>query len=104
MNPQRGIAILRCVLGVVVGGYSVALVVSQLRGEAHHALLLLGLAELVAAILFLIPRTLRIGGISLIVVFAIAAVFHLLHREFNIGSLVVYAAAAFAVLSNRRTI
>jgi uncharacterized membrane protein YjjP (DUF1212 family) len=83
----------------------VALVISQLHGETHHALLLLlGIAELAAAILFLIPGTMRFGSMSLIVVFVIAAVFHLLHRELNIGNLAVDAAAAFAVLSNRRTV
>lgn len=101
MNRQANLTVLRLVLGLVVGGYSVALVEAQLRGPTHHALVSLGLAELAAAILFLIPRTVRPGGISLMVVFGVAALFHLLHGEYDIGHLAVYGAAAFAVVSSR---
>lgn len=99
MTAQVGLAVLRLVLALVAGGYSLALVVTQLRGHTHYALVLLALAELAAAILFLIPRTIRLGGVILIVVFTFAALFHLLHGEYNFASLAVYAAAAFAVVS-----
>jgi hypothetical protein len=101
-KEQLGLTILRLVLGLIVGGYSLALVMTELRGEAHHALVLIGLVELAAAILFLIPTTVVLGGISLIIVFGIAALFHLLHGDYSIGYLAVYGAAAFAVLSNWR--
>jgi hypothetical protein len=102
MNSRTGLLILRIALGVVVGVNSAALVVSQVRGHPQHALLVLGLTELVAAILFLIPRTVRLGGISLMVVFAAAALFHFLHGESSIGFLVVYAAGANAVVAETR--
>ena len=99
MNAPVRLVILRFVLGLIVGGYSLELIVSQFHGRTHHPRLLLGLAELAAAILFLIPRTMRPGGIALIVVFACAALFHLLHSDYNIGNLAIYAAAAFVVIS-----
>jgi hypothetical protein len=60
--------------------------------------------EMVGAVLFLIPRTLIVGGWSLIVVLALAIVLHLLHGWWNVGSLMVYAAAAWAVMVSRRQI
>jgi len=103
MSAQAGLTILRLVLGMVVGGYSLELIATQLHGHLHHALLvLLGLAELAGAILFLIPRTVRLGGFALIAVFAVAALFHVLHGEYSVGYLAVYGAAAFAVVANRR--
>ncbi len=99
MRALPGLLILRLVLGLVVGGYSLALVVAQFSGGIHHALLLLGLAEFVAAVLFLIPRTVRLGGIALIAVFAFAALFHVLHGDSSVGYLAVYCAAAFAVIA-----
>jgi hypothetical protein len=101
MNTRMGLSILRFVLGLVVGGYSLALIRTQISGRTHHALIFLGLAELAAAILFLIPATVRLGGISLIVVFLSAAAFHVLHGEYDIGYLGVYCAAVFAVISAR---
>lgn len=102
MTTPAGLTALRIVLGLVVGGYSLALVIAQLHGGSHHALLGLGLAELVGAILFLIPRTVRAGGITLMIVFGVAAVLHVLSRDYSIGYLGIYGAAAYAVLSNWR--
>jgi hypothetical protein len=100
MNARDSVFILRLVLGLVAGGYSLVLVVSQFQGSAHPALLLLGVAELAAAILFLISRTLRLGGAALIIIFALAAIFHVVHHEYSVASLVVYGAAAWAAISN----
>jgi len=99
MNTRTALSILRLVLGLVAGGYSLALIVTQLSGPTHHALLLLGVAELAAAILFLVPATMRVGGLALIAVFVLAALFHVLHGEYSIGFLAVYCAAALAVIS-----
>lgn len=102
MNTQLGLTVLRVVLGLVLAGYSLALVVTQLRGSTHAVVVALGGAELVAAILFLIPATVRLGGILLIAVFAVAVLFHVLHGEYGVGNLAIYGAAAFAVISGRR--
>lgn len=58
----------------------------------------LGSTEIMAAILFLIPKLGRIGGYALLVIFAVAAAIHVLHGQFQIGSLVVYGASVFACM------
>ena len=103
MTKQISITILRLVLGLVLGGYSLELIMTSLHGRSHHVLVILGVFEFAGAILFLIPRTLRLGGITLLITFGIAAVFHLLHREYSIGQLAVYAAAVWAVIASRAT-
>jgi hypothetical protein len=57
--------------------------------------------EIVAALLFLIPLTLVAGGYFLLVVFAFAAVLHLLHGQYDIGALLVYAMAVLVVIAYR---
>lgn len=57
----------------------------------------LGWSEIVGAVLLLIPKTTISGACILLVVFVLAIVIHLLHGIFNVGSLVVYVAAAWAV-------
>jgi hypothetical protein len=101
VNGRTAVFILRIVLGLVVGGYSAALALAQFQGRTRWVLLALALGELAAAILFLIPASVRLGGIALIVVFGLAAAVHVLHGEHNIGYLAIYAAAAWAVISNR---
>ncbi|HKW62895.1 MAG TPA: DoxX family protein [Candidatus Acidoferrum sp.] len=64
----------------------------------------LGGAEIVAAILFLFPKLDRIGGYSLLVIFAVAAAFHVLHGQFEIGPLFVYGASVWACISARERI
>jgi Ca2+/Na+ antiporter len=100
MSGKTSISILRVVLGVVLAGYSAVLVMHQLHGKTHTPLLVLGAAELVAAILFLVPRTSRWGGLALLLVFASAACIHLLHGEYDVAFLAIYCAAVWAVISN----
>lgn len=59
----------------------------------------LGGIEIAAALIFLVSRLSRFGGYSLLAIFAIAAVLHILHRRFEIGPLVVYSAAVLVCLS-----
>jgi len=58
-------------------------------------------AELVGAILFLIPATLQAGGRLLLAVFGLAAVVHILHGQPDIGYLVIYAFAVVTVMTDR---
>jgi hypothetical protein len=67
-----------------------------LPGFIRHAL---AWAEMAAAILFLVPRATVVGGWFLIVVLASAIVLHLLHGWFDVEVLLVYAAAAWAVVA-----
>lgn len=69
-----------------------------LPGFIRHAL---AWAEIAAAILFLIPRATVVGGWFLIVVLASAIVLHLLHGWYDVGALVLYAAATWAVVAGK---
>ena len=55
-------------------------------------------AEIVAAVLFLVPGFVKTGGRFLIGVLAAAIVIHVLYGWFDVGSVVVYIAAAWAVM------
>ena len=63
--------------------------------------LALGWGEIVATVLFLIPRTMVRGAWLLLIVFLVAIVIHLLHGMTNVGALLVYAAAAWTVASTK---
>jgi hypothetical protein len=101
-------AVLKWVLGLVVLGESLRLALAQ-EGHfiathplLHHLRPALGWSEAVAAALFLIPLTTIAGGYALLVIFAMAAVLHVLHGEIDIGMLLVYGAAVLVVLTNHR--
>jgi hypothetical protein len=108
MNSHRkdfAILLLHWTVGVIVAAESAlfALSASTARHLAHMGLPTwigpaLGGIELVAALLFLLPAASRVGGLTLMVIFAAAIVLHFLHGEYNVGSLVVYAAAVWTVL------
>jgi hypothetical protein len=59
--------------------------------------LILGFGEIAGSVLLLIPRTEIRGGWVLVAVFVLAIVIHLLHGTYNVGNLVIYAAAAWAI-------
>jgi uncharacterized membrane protein YphA (DoxX/SURF4 family) len=59
----------------------------------------LAAVEIAAAIAFLVPKLRRSGGYALLAVFATAALLHILHRQFDIGPLVVYSAAVLVCVA-----
>ena len=59
--------------------------------------LVLGWGEIVGAVLLLIPQTAVRGAWILIALFVLAIVTHLLHGLYNVGSLLIYAAATWTV-------
>jgi hypothetical protein len=61
----------------------------------------LGWGEIFGAVLFLIPRTVVRGGWFLVGIFVLAIVVHVVHGTFNVGNLVIYTAAAWAVANGR---
>lgn len=69
--------------------------------HAHHNhsahVALLAAVEALSAILFLIPRTMRIGAVGLLGTFAIAFGMHALHHEFR-GDLVLYASVVSFIM------
>jgi hypothetical protein len=57
-------------------------------------------SEITAAILFLLPAASFVGGCLLLFTFAIAAVLHLLHGQFDVGGLVVYSMVVLACVTH----
>ncbi len=103
---RNAISILHWSVGVVILIESCLFVFSASRAHAfaesgipHLIRPVLGGAEIIAVLLFLIPPTRTIGGYALLVIFALAALIHILHGQPDIGGLVVYAAAVYTVLA-----
>ncbi len=105
----------RCVMTVLQWSLGLVVLVEAvlfLMPSARHAFsktgmpnalrLVLGWGEIVGAILFLIPKTLAQGGWILVGTFLLAIVAHFLHGMWNLGALVVYVAAAWAVVMSRQ--
>lgn len=97
---------LRWSVGVVVLLESIRLTLSP--SAIHHFAkmghppwirLALSGGEIIAAILFLIPSASLAGGCLLVFIFALAAVLHLLHGEFDVGNLVIYSMAVIVCLT-----
>ena len=59
--------------------------------------ILLGWGEIAGCILLLTPRTAVRGAWLLLAMFVMAILIHLLHGFYEIGNLVIYSAAAFAI-------
>ncbi len=95
----RAFLTLYVTVGIIVCLESVQTVRAALRGgfSAHdrpHALVL-GALEAAAAILFLIPQTMRWGAAGLLVIFALAFGLHLAGGHPNFDLLVFAAAVLF---------
>jgi len=59
--------------------------------------------EMVAALLFLVPLTMLIGGYALLVILALAIAIHALHGDFGgLEILVLYGVAVYVTLASRR--
>jgi hypothetical protein len=103
MNAKCGLIALRWTLGIVV---LIEAVMFILPGAAHDfarshmpafVRMVVGGGEIAGSILMLIPKTKISGAWLLMAVFVMAILIHLLHGMYNVGSLAVYTAAAFAV-------
>lgn len=62
---------------------------------------MLGGAEVIAAILFLLPFTREAGGNLLLMIFALAVFIHILHGQYGVGALLVYAMAVVVAMTER---
>jgi uncharacterized membrane protein YphA (DoxX/SURF4 family) len=102
-----GMCILRYTLGVVILIEAVLFVMPSAAHEFARTHLpgfirmLLGWGEIAASILLLIPKTATRGAWLLLAILVFAILIHLLHGQYNVGSLVIYAAAALAVALER---
>lgn len=102
-QSKLALTILQWSLGVVI---LIEAVLFVLPSAAHDfarthmpgfVRMILGWGEIVGCILLLIPRTAIRGAWLLVAVLVMAILIHLLHGAYNVGSLVVYAAAALAI-------
>ena len=102
-QAKWGLTILRLTLGIVI---LIEAVMFVLPSAAHEfarthmpgfVRMILGWGEIVGCILLLIPRTAIRGAWVLFAVFVMAILVHLLHGQYGIGNVVIYAAAALAI-------
>ncbi len=107
MKTNTGLCILRYALGVVI---LIEAVIFVLPGAAHDfarthmpafVRMLLGWGEIAGCVLLLIPKTAIRGAWLLFAVFVFAILIHLLHGQYNVGNVVIYAAAALAIAIGR---
>jgi hypothetical protein len=63
--------------------------------------LILGWGEIAGAVLLLIPKASSRGARLLLIIFVLAIALHLLHGQYNVGSLVVYSAAAWVLVQGK---
>ena len=100
LNAKCGLTALRWALGIVI---LIEAILFVLPGAAHsfsrtHIVrMILGFGEIVGCVLMLIPQTAVRGAWLLLAVFVFAILLHLLHGMYDIGNVVIYAAAAFAI-------
>jgi hypothetical protein len=103
VKARCGLTALQWALGVVILIEAVRFVLPNAAHEFSRThmpgfiRLVLGYGEIVGSILLLIPKTAIRGAWLLLAMFVMAIVIHLLHGAYNVGSLVIYAAAAFAI-------
>jgi uncharacterized membrane protein YphA (DoxX/SURF4 family) len=107
VKTRIALIVLRWALGMVILIEAILFVVpSAARGFAATHMpgfirLVLGWGEILGCVLLLIPRTTIRGAWLLLAVFVFAIMIHLLHGAYNVGNLVIYAAAAFAIASGK---
>ena len=107
VKTKIALTVLQWALGVVVLIEAVLFVMpSAAHGFAATHMpgfirLILGWGEIVGCVLLLIPRTSVRGAWLLLAVFVMAILIHLLHGAYNVGNLVICAAAAFAIAVGR---
>ena len=107
-SENRSMTALRWTLGLVIAAESILTAWSaypEIHAGGHRGLhawvrLILGSAEAVGAILFLLPATLMAGGWILLAVFVLALLFHVLQGQFFVGDLLIYAMATIACMAH----
>jgi hypothetical protein len=106
-RSKCGLTVLQWTLGIVILIEAILFVMPASRHDFARTHMpdvvrqVLGGGEIVGAVLLLIPRTVVRGAWFLFVVFVLAILLHLLHGTYNVGSVVIYAAAAWAVADGK---
>lgn len=96
---RRSFVSFHCVLAAVVFLQSIVTVLHTVAGQNGHWLVWFAGAEAVAAVLFLVSATMRVGAIFLLLIFSVAIVLHGLQGELQL-SLVVYIAGVVLVMAH----
>lgn len=100
---KSGLTVLRLALGIVI---LIEAIMFVMPSAAHDFArthmpgfirLVLGFGEIAGCVLLLLPQTVVRGAWLLLAVFVMAILIHLMHGFYNVGNLVIYAAAAFAI-------
>jgi len=103
MRSKIGLTVLQWSLGVVI---LIEAVMFVLPSAAHEfarthipgfVRIVLGWGEIAGCVLLLIPKTTKSGAWLLLAVFVMGILAHLLHGQYRVGYIVIYAAAAFAI-------
>ncbi|MGB2868780.1 MAG: hypothetical protein WBD36_10030 [Bacteroidota bacterium] len=98
LSLRRSFVMFHLVLGLIILMKSLNTVLNVVQGHTTNALgshlALLALVEAVAAVLFLIPKTLKAGAWALIVVFLVAMAVHGIQHELD---LLVFAAGVMFI-------
>ena len=103
MKSKVGICVLQYSLGISILIQAVLFVLPSAAHEFARThmpgfvRMVIGWGEIAGSVLLLIPQAAVRGAWLLLAVFVMALLLHLLHGMYNVGSLVVYAAAAFAI-------
>jgi len=99
----RAFLVLWWTLGILLVCYSADTAWHNLgagrNGDVH--VFILASVEAIAALLFLVPKTMRAGGICLLTVFAAAIVLHGVKGEFPSQLLLYGVAVAFVMIHGR---
>ena len=96
----RAFLLLWWTLGILLLQGSIATVWSAVRSTAMHTdlhAIMVGSVEAMAALLFLVPPTMRLGGFMLLGTFGVALLIHATRGQFA-GSLLIFAASVFFVI------
>ena len=96
---RRSFVSFHCVLAAVVFLQSIITVLHAVAGQSGHGLVWFAGAEALAAILFLVPATMRVGATLLLLIFLVAIVLHGLQGELQL-SLAVYIAGVVLVMAH----
>lgn len=103
MKSKVGLCVLQWTLGIVILIEAVLFVLPSAAHQFAHPhmpgfiRMVLGWGEIAGSVLLLIPKTVRTGAWLLFAVFVMGILVHLLHGQYDVGNVVVYAAAAFAI-------
>ena len=106
-QTKLALTVLQWVLGIVILAEAVQFV---MPGAAHDfagthmpsfVRMILGWGEILGCILLLIPLTAIRGAWILVGIFTLAIVLHLLHGMYDVGNLVIYTSAAWAIATGK---